>query len=123
MKYNPNHPTFLTFITNVNNTVMSHAQVEDYFTLTLDKKMNVLYYILKLLKSSANLRVKIDDEDLKDLIEILRKKNEEYENYEFAAALKDIHVNFTIISDFIKPKRKSSKTVKVDKPKSDTNNE
>ena len=115
MKYNPNHPTFLTFITNVNNTVMSHAQVENYFTLTLDKKMNVLYYILKLLRSSANLRVKITDDDLKDLVEILRKKNEEYENYEFAAALKDIHSNFTIISDFIKPKRKTSKTVKVDK--------
>jgi hypothetical protein len=117
MKINTNHPSFLNFINNINTTVMAHAQIDDYFSLSLDKKMNTLYVVFKLLRNTINLRTKISDEELKELIQILIKKNEEYENYEFAAALKDIETNFKIINDFVKPKRKSNKTIKVDKPK------
>lgn len=117
MKVNINHPSFVTFIDTVNTTVVAHAQVDDYFNLSLEKKMNTLYVVFKLVKSSVSMRARLTDSEFKEFIEVLWKKNEEYENYEIAAVLKDIYNNFKLLSDDSKPKRKSSKTVKVDKPK------
>ena len=117
MRVNINHPSFLSFIDNVNSTLIAHAQIEDYFNLSLDKKMNTLYTVFKLVKSTVSLRARLSDDDLKEFINVLWKKNEEFENYEIAAVLKDIYANFPLINDFVKPKRKSSKTVKVDKTK------
>lgn len=115
MRININHPSFLGFIDSVNHTVMTHAPIETYFTMTLDNKMSSLYVVFRLLKNTVNLKAKLSDDDLKSFLEILCKKNEEYENYEFAAILKDIIHNFDLVNDFVKPKRKQGKTIKIDK--------
>lgn len=114
MRINVNHPSFLTFFNNINTTVIAHSPVENYFELSLEKKMNTLYVIFKLIKSSVNLRTKLTEDELKSFVDIMRKKNEEYENYEFAAALNDISNNFKSIHESVKPKRKSNKTAKMD---------
>lgn len=116
MRININHPGFLNSFHNINNLVMAHSPVENYFELPLDKKMNTLYSVFKLVKSSVEVRVKLTDEELKKFIDIMWKKNEEFENYEFAAALRDISMNFKSINDTVKPKRKTTKKVKLDKP-------
>lgn len=115
MRINVNHPSFLNFIDNVNQTVITHSPVETYFSMTLDKKMSTLYVVFKLLKNAVNVRAKLTDDELKSFIEILCKKNEEYENYEFAAMLKDILHNFELVNEFVKPKKRQGKTIKVDK--------
>jgi hypothetical protein len=115
MKVNVNHPSFLSFIDNINNTVMTHSPIENYFTMTLDNKMSSLYVVFRLVKNAVSIKTKLSDDELKSFITVLCKKNEEYENYEFAAILKDIITNFDIVNDFVKPKRKSGKIIKVDK--------
>jgi hypothetical protein len=45
----------------------------------------------------------------------LWKKHEENENYEFAAVLKDISNNFDAINDFVKPPKRTTRTIKTDK--------
>lgn len=116
MRININHPGFLNSFNNINNVVMAHAPVGNYFELPLEKKMNTLNSVFKVVKSSVGLRVKLTDDELKKFIDVMWKKNEEMENYEFAAALKDISTNFQSINETTKPKRKNSKTVKLDKP-------
>jgi hypothetical protein len=115
MKINVNHPSFISFIDKINQTVMTHSPVDAYFGMTLDKKMSSLYIVFKLLKNTLNLNTKLSDDDLKSFIQILCKKNEEYENYEFAAILKDILNNFDVVNEFSKTKKKQNKTIKVDK--------
>lgn len=115
MRINVNHPSFLNFIDNINQTVMTNSPVDTYFSMSIDKRMSTLYVVFKLLKNSVNLRAKLSDDELKSFIEILCKKNEEYENYEFAAMLKDIINNFELVSEFVKPKKRQGKTIKIDK--------
>lgn len=115
MRININHPSFLSFIDNINQSVMSHSPVDTYFSMSLDKKMSTLYLVFKVLKNSVSLRAKLSDDELKSFIDILCKKNEEYENYEFAAMLKDILNNFDVVNEFVKPKKRQGKTIKVDK--------
>lgn len=117
MKININHPSFVNFVDNVNATVLSQAQIDNYFNLSLDRKMNTLYTIYKILTNAVSVRAKLADTDMKKLVDILLKKNEEFENYEMSAALKDISTNFTMISDFVKPKRKNKKSIKIDDSK------
>jgi hypothetical protein len=116
MRININHPSFINSFNNINTMVMAHAPVGDYFNLPSDKKMGVLYSVFTVLKSGVNLRIKLSDEELKNFVDIMWKKNEEMENYEFAAALKDISTNYKSICESTKPKRKNSKIVKLDKP-------
>jgi hypothetical protein len=114
MKLNVNHPTFLTFLDNVTNSILSSVSVENYFKLPQDKKMNVLYLVFKLMKKSVALGPKLSDNDMRSFIVVLWKKNEEMENYEFAAVLNDISNNFESINEFTKtPKR--TRTIKTEK--------
>jgi hypothetical protein len=50
---------------------------------------------------------------------VLLKKNEESENYEFAAILRDISNNFDAVNELTKTTPRRSRTIKTDK----TNNE
>lgn len=114
MKVNVNHPTFIAFLENVNTNILNNVKLNHYFTLTSEKKFGVQYMILKFLKSSMKVRIKLTDEELKNFVVLLLTKNENSENYEFAQALKDILSNFDAVNTFVKPTRKN-KTIKVDK--------
>jgi hypothetical protein len=52
--------------------------------------------------------------ELKSFLTVLWKKHEDNENYEFAAVLKDISNNFDAINDFVKPPKRTKRTIKTD---------
>jgi hypothetical protein len=117
MKLNINHPSFIAFLDNVTTSIISNVNIDNYFKLSQDKKMNVLYMVFKLMKKSVAMGPKLTDNEMKSFIAVLWKKNEEIENYEFAAILNDIANNYESINEFTKtPKR--TRTIKVDKEKS-----
>lgn len=69
------------------------------------------------MKKSVAMGPKLTENEMKSFIAVLWKKNEEIENYEFAAILNDIANNYESINEFTKtPKR--TRTIKVDKEKS-----
>jgi predicted nucleic-acid-binding Zn-ribbon protein len=115
MKVNVNHPSFISFLETVSNNILSSVSIENYFSLPQEKKMSVLYVVFKLLKNSVKTRAKLTDMELKSFIVVLCKKHEEVENYEFAAVLRDISNNFDAINDFVKPTKKTTRTIKTDK--------
>ena len=113
MKLNTTRPSFVAFLENVTETISSSVNVENYFSLPQDKKMNVLYVVFKLLKNSLKVRAKLTDEEVKYFVDELMKNNERSENYEFAAILKDISNNFESINEVTKPVKRQTRTIKT----------
>lgn len=107
MNLNVNHPNIVKFLGEVTNSILSSVTVESYFTLPSDKKMGVLYAVYKLMKTSIPMQYKPNDLEMRSFVTILWKRNEELENYEFAAVLNDILNNFEAINEVTKetPKR------------------
>jgi hypothetical protein len=116
MKININHPSFISFLDNVTNSILSNITIENYFKLTQEKKMSVLYTVFKLMKKSLSVRAKLSDTEMIAFITVLWKKNEESENYEFAAILHDIANNFEAVNEFTKTIKRQTRTVKTEKP-------
>jgi hypothetical protein len=114
MKVNINQQSFVAFLENVTETIVSSVNVENYFSLPQDKKMNVLYVVFKLMKNSLKVRTKFSDDDLKDFVNVLMKSNVNSENYEFAAILKDISNNFDSINEVTKPVKRQTRTIKTE---------
>lgn len=115
MKVNTNHPSFISFLENVTNAILTDVNVDNYFSLPQEKKMGVLYMVFKLIKKATSVRARLSDDDLKSFINFLWKRNELSENYEFAAVLKDIFNNFEAVSEFTKPVKRAPRTIKTDK--------
>lgn len=113
MKLNTTHPSFVAFLENVTDTISSSVNIENYFSLPQDKKMNVLYVVFKLMKNSLKVRAKLTDDEVKYFVNELMKNNERSENYEFAAILKDISNNFDSINEVTKPVKRQSRTIKT----------
>jgi hypothetical protein len=99
MKINVNHPSFISFLENVSNNILSAIKIEEYFSLSSEKKMAVSFTVLNLLKNSAKVKANLTDGELKSFIMVLCKKNEEKENYEFAAVLNDIIKSYDVINE------------------------
>lgn len=114
MRVNVNHPSFVTFLENVTNTILSNISVENYFQLVPEKKLAVQYAVLKLMKNSVKVRAKLTDLELKSFVIVLWKKNEEAENYEFAAILNDINQNFETVNEITKPNKRTTRKIKTD---------
>ncbi len=114
MKVNVNHPSFISFLESVSNNILSAIKIDDYFTLSSEKKIAVSFTVLNLLKNSAKIKANLSMTELKDFITILCKKNEEIENYEFAAVLNDIIKNFDTIEEFSNSTKKTKQTKKTD---------
>ena len=112
MKVNTTHPSFITFLENVTDTILTSVNIENYFSLPQDKKMNVLYVVFKLMRTATKVRAKFTDDEMRDFVAVLLKNNEKYENYEFAAILKDISNNFDSINEVTKPSKRQSRTIK-----------
>jgi len=113
MKYNAGHPTFVNFIDNVNTSILNNIKIDNYFVINSEKKFGIQYMVLKLIKNAIKTRAKVNANELKNFISILQNKNVESENFEFAAVLNDIIINYDSVNDFVKPIRKA-KTIKVD---------
>jgi hypothetical protein len=113
MKFNVGHPTFVTFLDNVNSAILSNVKINNYFKITTEKKFGIQYMVLKLMKNAVKTRAKLNNTELKSFIILLQTKNDESENYELSGVLKDIIVNFDSVNDFVKPVRKN-KVIKVD---------
>lgn len=114
MKINTEHPTFIAFLDRVTTTILSNINIENYFLLTKEKKLNVQYVVFKLFKNAIKFRATFSDTEMKWLITLLWKKNEEIENYEFASILNDIKNNFDAINEFTKPKKRTNKKIKTE---------
>ena len=115
MNVNINHPSFISFLDNVTTSILSNVTVENYFKLTPDKKLGVQYMVFKLMKNAVKVRAKLSDNELRSFVSVLWKKNEESENYEFAAILNDIAANFDKVNEVTKPVKRAPRTVKNDK--------
>ena len=115
MKVNVNHPSFIAFLEDVTKMILSDISVENYFSLPQDRKMTVLYTVFTLLRKTLNMKTNLGVNEMKVFITVLWKKNEESENYEIAAILKDISLNFDAISDFTNKPKRTRKTIKVEK--------
>ena len=115
MNVNINHPSFISFLDNVTTSILSNITVENYFKLTPDKKLGVQYMVFKLMKNAVKVRAKLSDNELRSFVSVLWKKNEESENYEFAAILNDIAQNFDKVNEVTKPIKRSPRTIKSDK--------
>jgi hypothetical protein len=99
MKVNVNHPSFISFLENISNNILSAIKIEDYFGLSPEKKLTVSFTVFNLIKNSAKVRANLTEDELKSFIVVLCKKNEEYENYEFAAVLNDVIKNYDAINN------------------------
>jgi hypothetical protein len=119
MKVNVNHPSFISFLENVTENILSTISVNNYFSLPQENKMGVLYMVFKLMKTSVKSRAKLTDLELVSFVTVLWKKNEEAENYEFSAILKDNLYNYDTVNEFTKTHKRTTRTIKSDK----TNNE
>jgi hypothetical protein len=117
MKVNVNHPSFISFLEAISNNILSAIKLEDYFGLTAEKKITVSFTVLNLIKNSAKVKANLSDAELKSFIIVLCKKNEENENYEFAAVLNDVIKNYEVISNL--STSMSKKPFKQEKTNSD----
>ena len=115
MKVNINHPSFISFMETVSSSILSNVTVSNYFNLSQDKKMGVLYMVFNLMKKSLSVIAKLTDLELRSFVSVLWKRNEEAENYEFAAILNDIAQNFDAVNEFTKTPKKTTRTIKVEK--------
>ena len=114
MKVNVNHPTFLLFLDNVTTNILSNVTVDNYFSLSQEKKLGTQYMVYKLMKNSVKVRAKLTDDELRSFVDVLWKKNEESENYEFAAVLNDISINFDMVNEVTKPVKRTTRKIKTD---------
>jgi hypothetical protein len=113
MRVNVNHPSFISFLDNVTNTILSNISVETYFQLTQEKKLALQFTVLKLMKNSVKTRAKLTDLELRSFVIVLCKKNEESENYEIASILNDISTNFDTINDITKTPKRTVRKIKT----------
>jgi hypothetical protein len=114
MKVNVNHPTFILFLDNVTTNILSNVTVDNYFSLSQEKKLGTQYMVYKLMKNSVKVRAKLTDDELRSFVDVLWKKNEESENYEFAAVLNDISKNFDVVNEVTKPVKRTTRKIKTD---------
>lgn len=116
MRMNVNHPSFVTFMETVNTSILGNVKSDKYFGFTSEKKLSVQYLTLKLIYQTVKVRAKLTNEELLMFSKILLKKNEELENYEFAAILKDLIGNFDRVYEMTTSTPKTrTKSVKTDK--------
>lgn len=114
MKVNINHPSFIMFLEEITNNILSNVNISNYFSFTNEKKIALQYVVFKLLKNNIKSRAFLSDDDIKMFIIILIKKTEEMENYIFASILNDISKNFDFLVEKTKPNKKVNKQIKIE---------
>jgi hypothetical protein len=112
MKVPINHPSFISFLESISNNILASVDIESHFRLNKEKQLALSFTIFNLLKNSAKIKANLTDTELKNFITVFCKKNEEIENYEFAAVLNNILVNFDSIINLSNTSKKLSKPPK-----------
>jgi len=112
MKINVNHPSFISFLESVSNSILSAIKINDYFSLSNEKKFTIRFTVLNYIKNNAKIKANLSSSELKAFIVVLCKKNEEIENYEFAAVLNDVIKNFDTLNELLDTTKKASKSNK-----------
>lgn len=118
MKVNVNHPSFLSFIDEVSNNIVSGISVNSYFSMSNDGKLAVQFIVFKFINNALKIRLELTDSEMKSFITVLRNKNEEIENYELSAVINDLLNNFDTINEIRKvpvKKQRSTRRIKLDK--------
>jgi hypothetical protein len=115
MNVNVNHPSVIKFLSDITNNIVSNISIDQYFTLSEEKKSALTYAVFKIIKSSCEKRVNLGDNEFKAFLVALWKKNEESENYEVAAILNDISKNYDSINELTKPLKSIKKPIKTEK--------
>jgi hypothetical protein len=100
MVVNVNHPEFITFIEKLSSSIAVAVPISDYFKLSSDKKVTTTYTVFSMIKNMTKIKIKLTDTELKNFLIVLRRNNEENENYEFASILNDIVKNFDTMNNF-----------------------
>lgn len=116
MKLNINHPSIISFLEKTTKEILSNVNISNYFKLTQEKKLVILYTVFKLLRKSIYLRVNVDDVQMKTFISVLCKINEQNENYEFAAVLSDMNKNYDNVKDSVLNPIKKPRKIKIKEP-------
>jgi len=111
MSINVNHPSFITFLDNVTKTIVSEIDIKNYFNITPEKRAKLQKATLMVLKKSLKTRALVTDIEIKAFVIVLQKKNDESENYEVSAILKDIIINFDDLNP--QPEKKNVSSAKV----------
>jgi hypothetical protein len=115
MKINVNHPTFITYLDEITTNVLSIVSINNYFLLNGDAKLGIQYVAFKFIDSSLKVRITMEEDDIKKFIEVLIKKTNETENYEFSGVLKDMLENFDKMTLSTRPKTtKTTRRTKKD---------
>ena len=117
MKTKQTSASVIKFLDGIIKNVLSNISIENYFSFNPEKKMTTQYLVLKMLMKSLGVKLNLNESVLPNLLSSLKERNEDIENYEFAAILNDIANNYESINEFTKiPKR--TRTIKVEKEKS-----
>jgi hypothetical protein len=109
------HPTFILIMDKLTSNIISNVTLNNYFTLSPEKKISTQYLVLKTIKNSFKVGEKINDDDLKNIVRALKKKNVESERYEIAGILSDIEIGFSNLNLELKSAPKNVRTIKVSK--------
>lgn len=118
MRFNVEHPSFLDFMRNMSFSINQVISTKDYYNLKDEKKPKVQLVILRILSETMNKRLKnFPKNDLGELIDILRIKNAEHEDYELAGLLRDIHSNYDDLYGKLQPKSRTRKIKTIDEKK------
>lgn len=115
MNLDINHPSVVQFLSEITQNIVSNISIEDYFSLTEEKKLAVSYAVLKLTKSATDKRIKLGDLEFRALLAALWKKNEDSENYEVADILNRISKNYDTMAELIKTQKRVRRDLKTDK--------
>ena len=109
MRISADHPSFISYLDEITNSVIENVEIEKYFYITKEKKLSTQFIVFTLIEKKIKNKVTILSEQLKTFLIILVKKNENLERYEVAALLNDIINNF---DDIIDKKEKLSNIAK-----------
>ena len=110
---NITHPSVVNFMVHVSDHITQTLSINEYFNLTEDRKKIITSAAFKMVKNSIPNNLNFTDEHIKIFLNSLLTKNEEIENYEFSAVIKNMVDNYDSFNK--KPRgRRPKKTLKND---------
>ena len=84
MKTKQTSPAVIKFLDSISRGVLLNISLENYFNFPSEKKMTTQYLVLKMVMKSLGVKLKSNEGILPNLLNSLKNRNEEIENYEFA---------------------------------------
>jgi len=116
MKTKQTSPAVIKFLDSISRGVLLNISLENYFNFPSEKKMTTQYLVLKMVMKSLGVKLKSNEGILPNLLNSLKNRNEDIENYEFAEVLKNIESNLETLLELTKTNIKTKRTIKTNKP-------